>query len=83
VPAAWAGETISNARLSELAARSDGRTMYLLAEHPEAFDGRPTGEPFTLLRHRSTRLAPTLNVPPQALDGYGLDVLAAPVTPAG
>jgi len=83
LPAAWAGETISNARLSELAARSDGRTMYLLAEHPEAFDGRPTGEPFTLLRHRSTRLAPTLNVPPQALEGYGLDVLAAPVTPAG
>ena len=83
VPAAWADETISNDRLQELAARSGERTLYLLAEHPEAFDGRPTGEPFTLLAHRSTRLAPTLNMPPQALEGYGLDVLAAPVTPAG
>lgn len=83
VPAAWADETITNSRLEELAARSDDHTLYLLAEHPGAFDGRPTGEPFTLLAHRSTRLAPTLNVPPQALEGYGLDVLAAPVTPAG
>jgi len=83
VPAAWADETIGNARLEELAVRSGDRTLYLLAEHPEAFDGRPTSEPFTLLAHRSTRLAPTLNAPPQALEGYGLDVLAAPVTPAG
>lgn len=83
VPAAWADETISNARLEALAARSGDRTLYLLAEYPDAFDGRPTGAPFTLLAHRSTRLAPTLNVPPQDLEGYGLDVLAAPVTPAG
>lgn len=83
VPAAWTDETISNGRLEELAVRADDRTLYLLAERPEAFDGRPTGEPFTVLAHRSTRLAPTLNMPPQALEGYGLDVLAAPVTPAG
>ena len=82
VPAAWADETVSNDRLEALAARSGDRTLYLLAERPDAFDGRPTGEPFTLLTHRSTRLAPTLNVPPQELEGYGLDVLAAPVTPA-
>jgi hypothetical protein len=83
IPAAWTAETISDERLQELAARAGDRTLYLLAERPQAFDGRPTGDVFTLVSHRSTRLAPTLNVPPQRLEGYGLDVLAAPVTPAG
>ncbi|HSK95924.1 MAG TPA: hypothetical protein VK891_04830, partial [Euzebyales bacterium] len=82
IPAAWAPETISNERLVELAGRSDDRTLYLLAERPESFDGRPVGEVAPLLRHRGVRLEATLTMPPRELDGYGLDVLAAPVTPA-
>lgn len=83
VPAAWADDTITNRRVRELAGRAGDRTLYLLAERPESFEGRPVGQPFTLLAHRSTRLAPTLTTPPQRLEGYGLDVLAAPVTSAG
>lgn len=79
IPAAWADETISNERLLELAERAGERTLYLLAEFPESFRDRPVGDVITLLDHRSTRLAPTLTVPPQELESYGLDVLAAPV----
>jgi hypothetical protein len=83
IPAAWTASTISNERLVELAGRADDRTLYVLAERPESFDGRPVGDVFTLLRHRGVRLEQTLTMPPRELDGYGLDVLAAPVTPAG
>jgi hypothetical protein len=81
IPAAWAPERISDARLAELEARAGDRTLYLLAERREAFDGRPVDEPFTLIAHRSTRLEPTLTAPPQDLEGYGLGVLAARVRP--
>lgn len=81
VPAAWAPETISDERISELAARAGDRTLFLLAERPEAFEGRPVDEPFTLIDHHSTRLEPTLTGPPQDLESYGLGVLAARVRP--
>jgi hypothetical protein len=83
VPAAWADETISNARILELADRAGDRTLYVLAARPTALEGRPVGEPVALLQHRSERLAPTLTMPPQALESYGLDVFAAPVDPDG
>ncbi len=83
IPAAWADDAISDRRVLELAERAAGRTLFLLAERPESFAGRPVGQPFTLLMHRSTRLEPTLTVPPRRLEGYRLDVLAAPVTTAG
>ena len=81
VPAAWAPETIADQRIGELAARADDRTLYLLAERPEALEGRPVDEPFTLMDHRSVRLAPTLTIPPQELESYGLGVVAARVRP--
>lgn len=82
IPAAWADAAISNERLVELAERAGDRTLYVLAERPETFDGRPVGDVVTLLRHRGVRLEQTLTTPPRELYGYGLDVLAAPVTPA-
>jgi hypothetical protein len=65
-----------------LAERAGDRTLYVLAERPESFEGRPVGDAFPLLRHRGLRLEATLTTPPRELDLYGLDVLAAPVTPA-
>jgi hypothetical protein len=84
VPAVWASITISNERLVELAARARAgdRTLYLLAERRTSFDGRPVGAIVPVLRHRGVRLEATLTTPPRELEGYGLDVLAAPVTPA-
>jgi hypothetical protein len=82
IPAAWVDAGISNERLVELAGRAGDRTLYVLAERPESFEGRPVGDVFTLLRHRGVRLEATLTMPPRELDLYGLDVLAAPVTPA-
>jgi hypothetical protein len=81
VPAAWADESISNERILQLADRAGERTLYVLAARPTTFNGRPTGAPFALLEHRSTRLAPSLTMPPQTLESYGLDVFAAPVDP--
>jgi hypothetical protein len=82
LPAAWAGAAISNERLIELAARTGDGTLYVLAEFPESFDGRPVGEVFPLIEHRSVRLEQTLTMPPRDLVHYGLDVFAAPVQPA-
>ena len=81
VPAAWTDASVSNDRLRQLARRADGRTVWVLAERREAFGGRPTTEPVTLLDHRSTRLEPTLTTVPQDLEPYTLDVLAAPIVP--
>lgn len=82
VPAAWVDAAITNERIDELAARAGDRTLYLLAARTDSFQGRPVGEPFPLLEHDSRRLTPTLSTPPRALEPYGLDVYAAPVTPA-
>jgi hypothetical protein len=82
VPAAWTSASISNDRLLEIAGRAGDRTLYVLAEHPETLEGRPVGPVTTLIEHRGVRLEQTLTVPPRNLSSYGLDVLAAPVTPA-
>jgi len=82
IPAAWASARISNDRLLDLARRAGDRTLYVLAEHHETFEGRPVGEVTTLIEHRGVRLEQTLTVPPRKLSSYGLDVLAAPVTAA-
>ena len=82
IPAAWTEPEITNERLLALAARAGERTLYLLAEDPASFEGRPVGDHFVVLAHRSIRLEQTLSVPPRELGSYGLDVLAAPVTPA-
>lgn len=81
IPAAWTSEDISNERLDALAQRAGDRRLYLLAEHPESFRDRPVGDVIPLIEHRGVRLEQTLTAPPRALDGYGLDVLAAPVIP--
>jgi hypothetical protein len=82
VPAAWTSTGISDERLVDLAERADGRTLYLLAEHPESFEGRPVGDVFTLLSVSGVQLEQTLTAPPRQLRSYGLGVLAAPVMPA-
>jgi hypothetical protein len=82
VPAAWASSRISNDRLIDMARRAGDRTLYVLAEHPETFEGRPVGNVTTLIEHRGVQLEQTLTMPPRNLNSYGLDVLAAPVTPA-
>jgi hypothetical protein len=82
IPAAWARAGISNERLLELAERAGDRTLYVLAEFPESFDGRPVGDVMPLVAHRGVRLEQTLTMPPRDHVNYGLDVLAAPVQPA-
>lgn len=81
IPAAWTDEAITDQRITELAARAGDRTLYVLAARPESFEGRPVGQPFPLLVHHSIRLSPTLTTAPRTLEGYGLEVFAAPVTP--
>ena len=79
IPAAWADASISNEHLIRLAAYAGDGTLYVLAEFPESFDGRPVGDVFPLLAHHGVRLEQTLTKPPRDLVGYGLELLAAPV----
>lgn len=81
VPAAFVKPDVTDERIVELARKSPDRQLWVLASREQSLVDRPVDDPIVLLRHRSSRLEATLTRPPRDLDRYGLDVLAAPVTP--
>lgn len=84
VPVARIAESVSDERLAQLADRAQdvGRTLYLLAGHPDLLDGRPVADHFTLLDHEGVLLEQTLSAPPRGRASYGLYVTAARVRPS-